>query len=170
MTKKKVCPDFAWIERELPIKLRARGLRPFMRADRLPPEKIAHWFRVHWRRGCAEQITLLYAMFWKRETDCARELRNVTLMYAQLREHDPPFMVNSVRGLKEKHVGALLARWDREGLSPETVRKRMGQLRDFVYWFEKCQVVDNVLRRGPPIALQTGGISASLTAAGVGDS
>lgn len=79
-------------------------------------------------------------------------------------------MVNSVRGLKEKHVGALLARWDREGLAPETVRKRMGQLRDFVYWFEKCQVVDNVLRRGPPIALQTGGMSASLTAAGVGDS
>ena len=138
--------DEAWIDGKLPLPLQIRALRPVLPVASMTDGQVDHAFKARWRRGCDEQVALLFAARWRRPGDYHRSRRAVALMYAQLREGSPPFKLNSVRGLKEKHVRALLARWEREGLAAETVRKRVQELRDFTEWFEKCQVVENVMR------------------------
>lgn len=146
MSDKKASVDVAWMKRKLPTSLRAQGLRSFMRVATMAPDQIDRAFETRWRRGCEAQVALLFAMFWRRSGDHERSRRAIALMYAQLRDGSPPYKLNSVRGLKEKHVRALLDRWRGEELAPETIRKRVQELGDFAAWFEKRQVVDNVLR------------------------
>ena len=141
-----VSVDEAWMGRKFPLPLRFRALRKVARVGSMTDGQIDHAFKAAWRRGCDHQVAILFAVFWRRPGDHDRPRRNVALAYAQLRDNNPPYKLNSVRGLKEKHVRVLLERWEREGMAAETVRKRITELRDFTEWLEKRHVVDNVLR------------------------
>ena len=136
--------DQRWIERSMPLGLQARALRPTLQVGKLSGAQLAAAFTVAWSRGCETQIELLFTALWKRPRSYAIPRRTVAAIYGELIAG--PFKLQSVRAIKEKHVRWLLDQWKARGIAQTTERKRLLELRDFLEWIQKRQVVDNVMR------------------------
>ncbi len=109
--------------------LAVRLLPPQLRAEIRQVLK-AHGAKRADRKGTCSDTTRVHR----------REIINLAI--AQLWEGG--FRIESLSSLGEKHIEALMARWDEDGLSPSMLHTRLSVLRTLCKWLRKPDVVKDL--------------------------
>lgn len=74
-------------------------------------------------------------------SDRTTDARQAVLFLAFRQLHELGFAIKSVHALREKHVRALITRWEEEGLTASTLQNRISHLRTLAQWLGKGGMV-----------------------------
>jgi len=119
----------AWVDRQLPMAMRARA-------------------KACWFRGWRQQLALLLEAHGRRREDGGvasfethRSRSDVLyLAFGQLRERLGCKM-QDVRAFRTRHLKRLIAHWTSQGIEASTINLRLSVLRTFARWIGKAGVV-----------------------------
>ncbi|TVO55925.1 integrase domain-containing protein [Denitromonas halophila] len=74
-------------------------------------------------------------------SDRTTDARQAVLFQAFRQLHEMGYAIKSIYALREKHIEALVSRWDDEGLSASTLQNRISHLRTLAQWLGKGGMV-----------------------------